>query len=50
MHKLTVNSMKIRGSTPILRNLVGVHTKNNHTKFKANPCSGLREMENVFNK
>ena len=32
--------MKNRGSTPILTNLVGVHTK-----FEANPCSGLREVE-----
>ena len=35
--------MKNRGSTPILTNLVGVHPKNIHTKFEANPCSGLRE-------
>ena len=35
--------MKNRGSTPILTNLVGVHPRNIHTKFKANPCSGLRE-------
>ena len=41
--------MKNRGSTPILTNLVGVHLRNIHTKFGANPCSGLREVENVFN-
>ena len=35
--------MKNRGSTTILTNLVGVHPRNIHTKFKANPCSGLRE-------
>ena len=35
--------MKKRGSTPILTNLVGVHLRNIHTKFEANPCSGLRE-------
>ena len=35
--------MKNRGSTPILTNLVGVHPKNIHPKFEANPCSGLRE-------
>ena len=35
--------MKNRGSTPILTNLVGVHPRNIHTKFAANPCSGLRE-------
>ena len=35
--------MKNRGSTPILTNLVGVHQRNIHTKFEANPCSGLRE-------
>ena len=34
--------MKNRGSTPILTNLVGVHPRNIHTKFEANPCSGLR--------
>ena len=38
--------MKNRGSTPILPNLVGVHPRNIHTKFEANPCSGLREVEN----
>ena len=35
--------MKNRGSTMILTNLVGVHPRNNNTKFEANPCSGLRE-------
>ena len=35
--------MKNRGSTPILTNLVGIHTSNIHTDFEANPCSGLRE-------
>ena len=35
--------MKNRGSTTILTNLVGVHPRNIHTKFKANLCSGLRE-------
>ena len=35
--------MKNRGSTPILTKLVGVHSRNIHTKFEANPCSGLRE-------
>ena len=37
--------MKNTGSTPILTNLVGVHPRNIHTKFEANPCSGLREVE-----
>ena len=41
--------MKNRGSTLILTNLVGVHPRNIHKKFEANPCSGLREVENVFN-
>ena len=42
--------MQNRGSTPILPNLVGIHTSNIHTKFEANLCSGLREeVENVFN-
>ena len=41
--------MKNRGSTPILKNLVGDHPSNIHTKFEANPYSGLREVENVFN-
>ena len=35
--------MKNKGSTPILTNLVGVHPRNIHTKFEANPCSGSRE-------
>ena len=35
--------MKNRGSTPILTNLVGVHTRNIHTKFDANLCSGSRD-------
>ena len=41
--------MKNRGSTPILTNLVGVQLRNIHTKFEVNPCSGLREVINVFN-
>ena len=41
--------MKNRGSTPILTNLVGDYPRNIHTKFEANPCSGLREVENVLN-
>ena len=41
--------MKNRGSTPVLTNLLGVHPSNIHKKFEANPCSGLREVENVFN-
>ena len=36
--------MKNRGSTQILTNLVGVHSRNIHTKFEANLCSGLREI------
>ena len=40
--------MKNRGSTPILTNLVGVHPRNIHTKFEANPCSGSRvEVEKL---
>ena len=35
--------MKNRGSTPIVTDLVGVHPKNIHTKFEANPYSGSRE-------
>ena len=35
--------MKNRGSTSILINLVGVHPRNIHTKFEANPCSDLKE-------
>ena len=38
--------MKNRGRTPILTNLVGVHLRNIHTKFEANPCSGSREEVN----
>ena len=40
--------MKNRGSTPVLTNLLGVHQSNIHTKFE-DPCSGLKEVENVFN-
>ena len=46
MYKITQNSMKNSGSTPILTNLVGVHPRNIHTKFEANPCSGSREEVN----
>ena len=34
--------MKNRGSTPIFTNVVGVHARNIHTQFEANPCSSLR--------
>ena len=46
LHKITHNSIKNRGSTPIVTNLVGVHPKNIHTKFEGNPCSGSREVNN----
>ena len=42
LHKITHYSINNRGSTPILTNLVGVHPRNIHTKFDANPCSGSR--------
>ena len=29
--------------SPTKKHLVGVHPRNIHTKFEANPCSGLRE-------
>ena len=35
--------MKNRSKTPILSNLVGVHSRNIHTRFQANPCSPLKE-------
>ena len=35
--------MKNMGSTPFLRNLVGVHQMSIHTKFEANPCSGSKK-------
>ena len=35
--------MKNRSSTPFLTNLVGIHLRNIHTEFEANPCSGSRE-------
>ena len=38
--------MKYRGSTPILRYIVGVHPRNIHTKFKANPCSKVHVDDN----
>ena len=44
LHKMTHNSMTNMGSTPILTNLVRIHPRNIHTKFKANPCSGLKEQ------
>ena len=37
----------MKNSTPILTNLVGVHPRNIHRKFEANPCSGLREVEKL---
>ena len=37
--------MKNRRSTLILKNLVGIHPRNIHTKLEANPCSGSREVE-----
>ena len=37
--------MKNRGSTPILTNLVGAHSRNIPTKFEANPYSGSREED-----
>ena len=43
LHKITHNSMQNGGSTPILTNLVGIHTSNIHTKFEANPCSSSRK-------
>ena len=38
--------MKNRDSTGIITNLEGVHQRNIHTKFEANPCSGL-EVEKL---
>ena len=35
--------MKNRDSTPLLTNLIGVHPRNIHIKYKANPGSGSRE-------
>ena len=50
LHKFTNDSIKNRGSTLTLTNLVGVNLRKIPTKFKANLCSGLREeVENVFN-
>ena len=43
LHKITHNSMKNRGRTPILTNFVGVHLRNIQTKFETNLCSGSRE-------
>ena len=43
MHKITHNSMKHKGSTLILTISVGVHPRNIHTKFEANPFNGLRK-------
>ena len=38
--------MKNGGSTPILTNLVGVHPRNIHTEFEANPCCSSSEEVN----
>ena len=38
--------MTNRGTTPILTNLVGVHLRDIHTKFEANPCTGSIEKVN----
>ena len=46
LHKITHNSIKNKGSTLTLTNLVGVHLRNIHTKFEGNPCSGSREEVN----
>ena len=35
--------MKNMGSTPILKNLVGVHQRNIYTTLEANPCNGSRK-------
>ena len=45
-HKIIHDSIENRGNTPILTNLVGVHPRNIHTEFEANPCFGLREVKN----
>ena len=39
--------MKNSGSTPILTNLVGVHPRNIHTKFEANPCNEVEKLKKV---
>ena len=41
--------MKNRGNIPIITNLVGDHPSTIDRKFEANPCSGLKEVENVLN-
>ena len=43
LDKIAHNTMKNMSNTPNLTNMVGVHLKNTHKKFEANPCSGLRE-------
>ena len=40
--------MKNRGSTLILTNLVGVHPRDIHKKFEANPYSGMREEFKIW--
>ena len=44
------NSMKNRGSTPILTNIVGVNPRNINTKFEANLPSGWKEEVEKLNK
>ena len=48
LHKIIILPSKSRGSIPILTNLVGLQPKNIHTKFDANLCGGLREVETVL--
>ena len=37
--------MKNRGTSPILTNFVGVHPRNIHTKFEANPFGSREEVK-----
>ena len=49
-HKIVHNSMKNKGSTPILINLVRIYPRNIRTKFETYPCSGSREEVKKTNK
>ena len=43
--KNTHNSMKNRDSTPLLTNLVGIHPRNIHRKFEANPAAWEKKLK-----
>ena len=47
LHKFTHNFINNTGSTLVLTNLEGVFPRDTHTKFEANPCSGLIKVKEL---